>query len=142
VLHFHRRDFAAADTALTHALKLDAAQPQALAWRALVLLERGEVKAAQAAALLAQQSGRSLPIVQYAAGVAALAAGDFDGARRSLREAVQLAPSLLAAQVKLAEAEARVGAVSVARERLRKVVQIDPSYASAKRALYLLPKET
>jgi len=142
VLHFHRRDFAAADTALTHALKLDAAQPQALAWRALVLLERGEVKAAQAAALLAQQSGRSLPIVQYAAGVAALAAGDFDGARRSLREAVQLAPSLLAAQVKLAEAEVRVGAVSVARERLRKVVQIDPSYASAKRALYLLPKET
>jgi hypothetical protein len=29
----------------------------------------------------------------------------------------------------------------VARERLRKVVHLDPSYASAKRALYLLPKE-
>jgi cellulose synthase operon protein C len=142
VLRFHRRDFVAADTALQRALKLDAAQPQALAWRALVLLERGEVKGAQAAAQLAQQNGRSLPIVQYASGAAALVAGDFDGARRFLREAVQLAPSLLAAQVKLAEAEAHAGAVSAARERLRKVVQIDPSYASAKRALYLLPKES
>jgi cellulose synthase operon protein C len=142
VLRFHRRDFVAADTALQRALKLDVAQPQALAWRALVLLERGEVKGAQAAAQLAQQNGRSLPIVQYASGAAALAAGDFDGGRRFLREAVQLAPSLLVAQVKLAEAEAHAGAVSAARERLRKVVQIDPSYASAKRALYLLPKES
>jgi cellulose synthase operon protein C len=142
VLRFHRRDFAGAETVLNRALKVDAAQAQALAWRALVLLERGDVKGAEAAALLAQQRGRSLPVVQYAAGVAALAAGDLDAARRSLREAVQLAPSLLAAQVKLAEAEARAGAVSAARERLRKVVQIDPSYASAKRALYLLPKES
>ncbi len=142
VLRFHRRDFAGADTALNRAVKLDAVQPQALAWRALVLLERGDVKGAEAAALLAQQRGRSLPVVQYAAGAAALAAGDLDAARRSLREAVQLAPSLFAAQVKLAEAEARAGAVSAARERLRKVVQIDPSYASAKRALYLLPKES
>jgi hypothetical protein len=53
-----------------------------------------------------------------------------------------MAPTLLAAQVKLAEAEARAGAVGAARERLRKVVQVDPSYASAKRALYLLPKES
>jgi predicted Zn finger-like uncharacterized protein len=142
VLRFHRRDFAGAEAALIRALKLDAAQPQALAWRVLVLLERGDIKGAAAEALLAQQSGRSLPIVQYAAGVAALAAGDLDAARRSLREAAQLSPSLLAAQVKLAEAEARAGAVSAARERLRKVVQIDPSYASAKRALYLLPKES
>ena len=142
VLRFHRRDVAGAETALAEALKLDAANPQALAWRALVLLELGDVKAATASAAAAQQVGRALPIVHYAAGAAALAAGDLDAARRLLREAVQLAPTLLAAEVKLAEAEARAGAVPAARERLRKVVQLDPSYASAKRALYLLPKES
>jgi cellulose synthase operon protein C len=142
LLRFHRRDFAGAEKALDRALKLDAAQPQALAWRALVLLERGDVKNAAATALLAQQSGRALPIVHYAAGVVALANGDLDAARKSLREVTQMAPTLLAAQVKLAEAEARAGAVGAARERLRKVVQVDPSYASAKRALYLLPKES
>jgi cellulose synthase operon protein C len=142
VLRFHRRDFTGAGTALGEALKLDAANPQALAWRALVLLELGDVKGATTAAELAQQGGRALPIVHYAAGVAALAAGDLDAARRLLREAVQMAPTLLAAEVKLAEAEARAGAVPAARERLRKVVQLDPSYASAKRALYLLPKES
>ena len=142
VLRFHLRDFAGAETALAEALKLDAANPQALAWHALVLVELGDVKGATAAAELAQQGGRALPIVHYAAGVAALAAGDLDAARRLLREAVQMAPTLLAAEVKLAEAEARAGAVAAARERLRKVVQLDPSYASAKRALYLLPKES
>lgn len=142
VLRFHRRDLAGAETALAQALQLDASHPQALAWHTLVLLERGDVKGATAAALLAQQGGRSLPIVHYAVGVASLAAGDLDAARRSLREVAQMAPTLLAAQVKLAEAEARAGAVSAAQERLRKVVQIDPSYASAKRALYLLPKES
>jgi cellulose synthase operon protein C len=142
VLRFHRRDFAGAEALLNRALKLDAAQPQALAWQALVLLERGEVKAAAAAALLAQQSGRALPVVHYAAGVAALAAGDLEAARKFLRAVTQMAPTQLAAQVKLAEVEAKGGSVAAARERLRKVVQIDPSYASAKRALYLLPKES
>ncbi len=142
VLRFHRRDVAGAGATLSEALKLDAGQPQALAWRALVLLEQGDVKGATTAAELAQHGGRALPMVHYAAGVAALASGDLDSARRLLREAVQLAPTLLAAEVKLAEAEARAGAVAAARERLRKVVQLDPSYASAKRALYLLPKES
>ncbi|MGO8968076.1 MAG: tetratricopeptide repeat protein [Myxococcaceae bacterium] len=141
VLRYHRRDWAGAEAALARALKVDAAFPQALAWRALVLLERGDGKGAVAAALLAQQRGRALPMVQYAAAAAALAVGDLDGARRWLREVTQSAPGLLAAQVKLAEAETRAGATSVARERLRKVVHLDPSYASAKRALYLLPKE-
>ncbi|MGO9828511.1 MAG: zinc-ribbon domain-containing protein [Myxococcaceae bacterium] len=141
VLRFHRRDWAGAEAALARALKVDAAFPQALAWRALVLLERGDGKGAGVAASLAQQRGRALPMVQYAAGAAALAVGDLDGARRWLREVTQSAPGLLAAQVKLAEAETRAGAPSVARERLRKVVHLDPSYASAKRALYLLPKE-
>lgn len=142
VLRFHRRDFAGAEAALSRALKLDAAQPQALAWRALLLLERGDIKEAAVQAHLAQQTGRSLPVVAYAAGVVALASGDLDAARKSLREVSQMAPTQLAAQVRLAEAEARGGAVAAARERLRKVVQIDPSYASAKRALYLLPKES
>ncbi len=142
VLRFHRKDLPGAEAALKAALALDATFPQALAWHALVLLERGDAKGAVAVAQLARQNGRAQPLVQYAAGAAALAAGDLDGARRWLREVTQKAPTLLAAQVKLAEAEARVGAVAAARERLRKVVQIDPSYASAKRALYLLPKES
>src|SRR5208283_3928421 len=85
VLRFHRRDWAGADAALVRALSLDAAHPQALAWHALVLLERSDVKAAVDAAQLALARGRSLPLVQYASGVAALAAGDLDGARRWLR---------------------------------------------------------
>ncbi len=142
VLRFHRRDLGGAESALKAALGVDEVFPQALAWRALVLLERGDAKGAVAAAQLAQQNGRAQALVQYAAGAAALAAGDLDGARRWLREVTQMAPRLLAAQVKLAEAEAKAGAVGAARERLRKVVQLDPSYASAKRALYLLPKES
>jgi cellulose synthase operon protein C len=141
VLRFHRRDFAGAELALGRVLRVDASQPLALAWRALVLLERGDVKGAADAAAAAQQMGRALPLVSYAAGVTALATGDLDAARRLLRDALQAQPTLLAAQVKLAEVEVRAGAASAARDRLRKVVQIDPSYAAAKRALYLLPKE-
>jgi len=142
VLRFHRRDLATAETLLGRVLGTDAGQPLALAWRSLVLLERGDVKGARAAAAAAQASGRSQGLVQYAAGASALAAGDVEAARHALRDALQVAPTLLAAQVKLAEAEARAGAVAAARQRLRKVVQLDPSYAPAKRALYLLPQES
>ncbi|HXX29122.1 MAG TPA: tetratricopeptide repeat protein [Myxococcaceae bacterium] len=141
VLHFHRRDLAGAESLLARVLHTDAAHPQALAWRALVLLERGDAKGAAAAAAAAQSGGRALPLVNYAAGASALAVGDLEGARRALRDALQAAPTLLASEVKLAEVEVRSGAPAAARERLRKVVQIDPSYAAAKRALYLLPQE-
>jgi len=142
VLRIHRRDLAAAEALLARVLRADPAQPLALAWRSLLLLERGDVRGAVAASAAAQATGRSQALVQYAAGASALAAGDVEAARHALREALQAAPTLLAAQVKLAEAEARAGAVAAARQRLRKVVQLDPSYAAAKRALYLLPKES
>ncbi|MBF5041298.1 tetratricopeptide repeat protein [Aggregicoccus sp. 17bor-14] len=139
-LRFYQGQLPEADALLQRVLARDLNNAQALAYRALVALERGGTAGAAAARPLAERAvaqDRRYPVAQLALGLALAAQGKAEPAQRALREALALSPSLLSAEVRLAQLEAG-SSVDSARTRLLRTVGLDPAYLVAKRALFAL----
>ncbi len=139
LLQFHGGNASAAERLFKRVGEVDSNNAPALAYRALLALERRSVSSAKPLAARAVAVGRQVAIAHFVQGLVLAGSRQVEPAKRALREALALSPTLAAAEVKLAELEAASNRDS-ARARLLKVVGIDPSYLAAKRLLFTLDR--
>jgi tetratricopeptide (TPR) repeat protein len=139
LLRFHQGDLDAAERHFRDVLEVDSNNGGALAYRALIALQRGDASGARSLGQQAVEGGRQLPVAHLSLGLALAQARQVEPAKRALRDALTLAPGLLSAQVRLAELEPPQRRAA-ARDTLVKVVGLDPAYLPAKRLLYQLER--
>lgn len=114
---------------------IDGNNVEALAYRALIALKRGDVGGALKYG--AKPSGSKLhPLAQLAAGAGFLAANKLEPAKRALDQANKYAPKMLGPRVLLGDIEARLKSPDEARKYLSRALLSDPLYREAKRVLY------
>ncbi|WP_342381340.1 zinc-ribbon domain-containing protein [Myxococcus stipitatus] len=139
LLRFHQGDLDGADRHFREVLESDSNNAGAMAYRALIALQRGNASEARALAARAVSAGRQLPVAHLAQGLVLAEAKQVEPAKRSLREALGLSPTLLSAKARLAQLEVPQRRAD-ARAQLVSVVGLDPAYLPAKRMLYLLER--
>ncbi len=133
---YFSNDGGQAEVLFARALGPDPKNPDALSFRALTALRRGDVNAASRFSQQAVESGRTVGLAHVALAATKMKSGKADDAQSEATLALKYAPHLLLAKTVSGEAQAKLKKPDEARKLLLGVLLTSPNYQEAKRVLY------
>ncbi|MBI3181387.1 MAG: zinc-ribbon domain-containing protein [Myxococcales bacterium] len=135
LVQWHLGNHAAAERNFQRVTQIDPSNAAAHAYRALAALRRGDAAQALSLSFRAVEEDRQSALTHYAHGMALLAAGKSESAKKAFKDAHGRDPGLFAARVQLGALELATDQPA-GKKLLAAVLDRDPTYFEAMRALY------